>query len=315
MIKNEQLNERRKRVGASDFSALIGLNPWSNAYSTWLEKCGMLEPAEENPSISFGNRFECVLLDEAESRWGRMDRQVLVMDAKLPMLGSLLDGKVVADGTPVEVKTCGRNSPLIHGFGEPGTSEIPDAYLLQCQVQLRCTRANLCRVLALVAGDVLEYSVEPSRFWITKIGDIVEDYWRYVETNTDPRATWWDRLKNTHGLRECPDPCQANTGVTARIIRQPGKRVYVDPAKISAWLQARDLRLEAENNEDRLKAAVQADMVDGEFADTGDGREVVFVYRNGASSIDRKTMEADGILQKYLKATRYRAMTVRKIKP
>ena len=59
------LAERRKRLGATDVSAILGLNPYKTAYEVWLDKRNMLEPWNGNAATSLGLMLEPAILDEA----------------------------------------------------------------------------------------------------------------------------------------------------------------------------------------------------------------------------------------------------------
>ncbi|MFG0250762.1 MAG: YqaJ viral recombinase family protein, partial [Phycisphaeraceae bacterium JB051] len=137
-----EIEQRHHRVGASDVATILGMPTFRNrnAYTTWLEKCDMLEPEKRtDASITAGNRLEPVVLDFAEEQYGDLDRNVVVWDKQGAPIASTLDGQVKANGRPVEAKTSGIEGPIHGTWGEAGSDEVPDGYIIQCQTQLLCT--------------------------------------------------------------------------------------------------------------------------------------------------------------------------------
>ena len=159
--REKWLTKRRKRLGATDISAIFGVNPYRTAYEVWLDKRDLLEDWKGNDATELGNRLEPALLDEAEHRWGPINRNVTVFAKDLPS-ASTLDGQLIETGEPIETKTAGLLNEFaeLGHWGEPGTDEIPDWYLVQCHTQILCTGASLCRMLALIAGrGMVEYEI------------------------------------------------------------------------------------------------------------------------------------------------------------
>ena len=102
--REQWLAERRQRIGATDVSAIMGVNPYSTAYDVWLDKTGKLEPWDGNDATSIGNILEPSILDEAERRWGELNRQVVVKDIHSPVAATL-DGWNPKTWEVVEVKS------------------------------------------------------------------------------------------------------------------------------------------------------------------------------------------------------------------
>jgi putative phage-type endonuclease len=263
---DQWLQDRRSRLGATDMSALLGLNPYRVAYEVWLEKRDLLEPWSGNAATRLGQRLEPGLLDEAEQRWGKLKRNVVVKHANAP-LAATLDGWLVESKTPVEIKTAGMLSDFadVSGWGEQGSDEIPDHYLVQVHTQLACTDSESAKVLALIAGrGIVEYEV----FADPKVSQMIVGF----------AADWWD----THIVRGIePDRTKPpSLEVLKRIRRQPNSVVALDASAselVEQWEAAKEARKSADEIEEDRKKQLILTLGTSEGGQLPDGRMVTFL--------------------------------------
>jgi putative phage-type endonuclease len=282
MLTEHEIQARKTRIGASDVASILGMPTFKgrNAYSTWLDKTDQLEPEADKPWLDAGNRLEPVILDYAETQYGELERNVVVFDPTGAPIASTLDGKVVADpggGRPVEAKTSGIFGPIHGTWGEPGSDEVPDGYIMQCQTQLLCTGADLCPLVALLGSrGFVEFFIEPDEYLMKTIRDVATDFFeRYVTQRRDPREDWADRLHNTHGIELLSDPCQPVLETVRRFRKQPAKVITIkDPARVLDWQKKTQVRLDAQKAENTAQAALLADLADAEGADLPDGTQL-----------------------------------------
>lgn len=313
---------RRSRVGASDIASIIGFPTFKgrNAYSAWLDKCGMLEDETSVPDyIEAGNLLEPVLLDFAEKQHGALDRNVVVHDPSGAPIASTLDGQVKANGRPVEVKTSGIFGPVQGDWGEEHSDEVPDGYVLQCQTQLLCTGADLCPLIALLGSrGFVEFHIEPHDGLMKTIRSVATDFFdRYVTPKRDPRGEWGERLRKVHGLELPGDPCEPVYETVKRIHRVTGKVIEATDEQtlnIRAWADKRTERLEIEKEEKALLALVLADADDAEFVLMQDGAEFSHKEQRGADIIDREAMKTAGIYEQYARGNRFRVPRIKELK-
>jgi putative phage-type endonuclease len=327
VLSATEIEQRHHRVGASDVATILGMPTFRNrnAYTTWLEKCDMLEPEKRtSASISAGNRLEPVVLDYAEEQYGELvrtidengkeTRSVVVWDKQGAPIASTLDGQVKANGRPVEAKTSGIEGPIHGNWGEAGSDEVPDGYIIQCQTQLLCTGADLCHLPALLGSrGFVEYLIEPIDELMKKIRDVSTDFFElYVIPRRDPREDWADRLVNVHGINIEGDPCEPQLDIVKRYRKVPNKVVQIDDVDmILRWQDARQARLDAEKIEKLEQAKVLAAMGDAEGADLPGGMSLTHFMQNGAASINRDQMKADGVYEKYATANRFRVLRLK----
>lgn len=304
MLTAEQIEARRERVGASEIAAIFGVPTFVgvSAWTVWADKCGILEPRKAEPWLDEGNRLEPFILNWAERELGALERNVVVHDPDGLRIAATLDGRVVKSGEPVEAKTSGIFGPIHGHWGEAGTDEVPDGYVLQCQTQLRCTKARACHLFALLGGrGRVEYVVHPEPRLIAKIGDVADDFYtEFVLTRRDPRDGWAERLEKAHGVKLLGDPCSPTLEVAKRIRRTSGKTVQIENSEpFEKWAKFRDVRLEAQKAEETALAACLAELGDADAAQLPGGLEFSYREQRTADTIDREAMKAAGVYERF----------------
>lgn len=152
------LDTRRRGIGGSDVAAILGLSPWKSPLDVYLDKRGEAPEQDDNEAMAWGRALEPVIRQQYADRTGR---SVIVPDAILQhprhdfMLANL-DG-IAENQRVLEVKTARSGQD----WGEPGTDEIPEPYLLQVQHYLCVTGYAIADVAVLIAGsDFRIYHVE-----------------------------------------------------------------------------------------------------------------------------------------------------------
>jgi len=148
-ITEQQRQQRKGHLGSTDVAAILGVDPWRNAYSVYAEKTGKLEDDDrEKGYLSAGNIFEPGIIRWAEDQLGPIitneHGNAIFRKAEGFPIASHPDGLVEASNEPVEAKTAGLFGPLVEQWGEPGTDELPDRIIIQCHVHMLCTDKQVC---------------------------------------------------------------------------------------------------------------------------------------------------------------------------
>ena len=118
---------------------------------------------------------------EATGRTVRVPTTILRHPTHAFMLGSI-DG-VTDDGRLVEIKT----ARSAEGWGEPGSDEVPDAYLVQVQHYLAVTGLSIADVAVLIGGSdfrLYEVPVDPELQGI--LIDVEGAFWDRVQRGDPP---------------------------------------------------------------------------------------------------------------------------------
>lgn len=266
------LEERKSRLGATDVSAVLGINPYRTAYEVWLDKRGQLEAWEGNDATYLGSLLEPAILDEAERRWGEIERNVVSKHDKAP-IAATLDGWLVEAEEVVEIKTAGLTNEFaeLGHWGESATDQIPDWYLLQVQTQLLCTGADWCRMLALISGrGLVYYCIQRD----DKVGNVIEaecsKWWqKHIIDGIEPDRTPAPSIEILKRIRRVPDTvCEFSND---------------ELSTVELWEVAKQEASAAKKQADALQAAVLQALGTNEGAILPDGRTLTYLetHRKG----------------------------------
>ena len=168
-MNNEQFHaERLIGLGGSDIGAILGLNPYRTAYDVWMEKTGRAPDDTDSLPLRFGRFAESFVAAEYERETGRKTAvyEPMLRHLSAPLVGHV-DRLVLQTGmrvafdehgpltdTGLECKAVtayalGRGSD----WGEPGTDQVPESYLVQCAVYMALTGCQYWDLAALFGGS------------------------------------------------------------------------------------------------------------------------------------------------------------------
>ena len=194
MYRTEFLTRRRSGIGGSDVGVIMGVNPWRTPYELWLDKTGKAEQPEENKYQHFGLMLEQVVADEfAERNNVKVQRRNNMFRKDGTPLVANIDRYIIGGGI-LECKTCDKWAA--DKFGQDGTDEVPEAYLLQLQHYMYVTGIHAAFLAVLIGGNEyrqfeIKYNAELAEFCAAKC----TEWWEtYITGNTPPPATIRDNL-------------------------------------------------------------------------------------------------------------------------
>ena len=198
---------RRKGLGGSDASVLLGHSRWKTPYELWRLKTGRDQPEDAGPYARLGNLLEDVIRDHAFDGLA-LDGGKLgsLRSNKYPHLVANVDGILADDADGVldvpellEIKTAGRKWPR---------NEVPAYYVDQVQhymlvTGLRVTNVVCCvldvdrpTLVKLIDSGAISveaivdkhaklhfYPVEFDEQWAAHYLPIAQDFWARVERN------------------------------------------------------------------------------------------------------------------------------------
>ncbi|UJA37692.1 YqaJ viral recombinase family protein [Bacillus velezensis] len=131
MSRDEWLLERRKGIGGSDASVILGINKWQTPFELWLDKTGQVPVRESGSEAAyFGSLLEDIVAKEFEVRSGKKVRRKKSM-LKHPEYDFILanvDRMIVGEKAILECKTTSA-----YNLKEWEDNEIPDSYIVQVQ--------------------------------------------------------------------------------------------------------------------------------------------------------------------------------------
>lgn len=189
IVDREQwLRDRKKGIGGSDVSAILGLSKWKSAYDIWVDKTtDVLQEEYSNESIYWGNVLEEVVAQEFSKQTGlkvRRNNKILQHPEYYWMRASI-DRKIVGENALLECKTTSE-----YNKNEWTDDEIPLNYILQCMHYLAVTGFKKCYIACLVGGRHFMYKEILRDEEVIKV--LIEKeriFWKeHVEKNIPPEV-------------------------------------------------------------------------------------------------------------------------------
>lgn len=196
---------RRDGIGASEISAVVGLNPWTSAFQLWHEKKGNLPGADpDNPLFYWGHALEPLVAarfselhpdlyiahtgthrhSEREWQFANLDRLVLTAGGR---------------DVPLEIKT----TKYPDGWGPSGTDQIPVHVRCQVMQQMDVFDAPYAWVAVLIGGsDYREYRINFDEADATALREAGAAFWASLQTDDEPPidASWstYEAVRELH---------------------------------------------------------------------------------------------------------------------
>ena len=135
--REDWLEHRKGKIGGSDASAVIGMNPYKSNVELWLEKTGQLQPEDigDKPYVQYGNQAEMHLrglfrLDFSQYKVDYVENNMWIND-KYPFAHASLDGWLTDENGRrgiLEIKT----TEILQSMQrEKWNEKIPNNYYIQ----------------------------------------------------------------------------------------------------------------------------------------------------------------------------------------
>jgi putative phage-type endonuclease len=169
LARAEWLEERKTYLGATDVSAILGLNPYETAHNVWLRKRGLIEEKESTLPMELGIYLEPFIARKFAEKTGyRLTKSKTYRDKKFEFLACnpdreyriKVEGKSYRGG--VELKSVGHWAA--QNFGSDGSDAVPEHYLIQVLWQLVIARFDFVHLVALIDNRELRvytYTLNP----------------------------------------------------------------------------------------------------------------------------------------------------------
>jgi putative phage-type endonuclease len=223
MLSPEQIAARMTGLGGSDSAAALGLSRYKSAVDLFLEKRGEIAPVVESAPMRWGQLLEPAIRQEYAERTGRVVRlpTETLRHERLPFILAHPDG--ITDCRRLYE---GKTARFADGWGEEGSDEIPNEYLLQVQHNMLVVGVFVADVAVLIGGSdfrLYEVPADPELQELIVAGE--SDFWQRVEQNRQPAPDF-----ESAGIRETLRRLYPGTD---------GKRV-VATAEHRSWRQVYD---------------------------------------------------------------------------
>lgn len=196
MTRDEWLESRRKGIGGSDASAILGLNPYSSPLAVYLDKIGKAEEKETTEAMRQGTdleeyvaqRFVEYMADAGTPKKIRKVHKIL-QHPDYPWMLANIDRDIVGENAGLECKTTSPYSKF--NFNE---GEINPHYYWQSMHYMAVTGADKWYVAVLVLGkDFVPFEIARDEAAIQTLIDAEQDFWEnHVQRKEPPLPTGSD---------------------------------------------------------------------------------------------------------------------------
>lgn len=155
--RDEWLEWRRTGIGGSGAAGILGVSKWSSPFDVYAEIV-LGRQIEETKDMKRGKLFEPVVVEMFEESEGLSTiPSVFARNKKHEWLIGTPD-RFVTSGPGEQTPIAGLEAKTAHffaadGFGEPGSDEVPEHYLLQCAHYMAVTGLDLWYLAVLIGMD------------------------------------------------------------------------------------------------------------------------------------------------------------------
>lgn len=177
---------RHNYIGGSDAASVVGLNPFSSAYSLWAEKTGRVAPFEGNLATEVGTYLEDFVAKKFEQETGKKVRRVnqSFLNDDYPFAIANIDRDIVGEDAGLEIKTTSELNMKSFKNGE-----YPANYYCQCMHYLAMTGKKKWYLAVLIGNrDFKIFEIDRDEAEIEALMNAEKDFWELVKTDTPPTA-------------------------------------------------------------------------------------------------------------------------------
>jgi len=308
-LTQQELEYRKKYIGASESAAIMGVNPYTSPSDIYYQRVHDIQP--QMPEIAtLGQALEPYILKRASADLGTLTRNNRRRVHPNSPMQATVDAFRVGCNEIVEAK-------LTHPFsfkktqaspedrwGDPFTDQVPRYYLIQAQHQMHVLTAqtgepwDVCWIAVMIGIDEFRlYKVNRYQQLGDKIEQAINEFWNnYITPQVPPN-----------------DPQGPSEDVLASLPRESGKITTIDAALVTAYMEASDAESQAKKSKTAAKTRLITALGDAEIGKDTQGREVQYSLITTSRFQQKKCEEVHpDIIAKFTEPSSYRRLTVKK---
>ncbi len=143
-MDNEQKLIRAQGVTGTDIGAILGLNPYKNAYEVYLDKIDPLREIPDNLAMKLGRTLEPMVADWYSEKIGySLNTPPTIISKENPIFRGSPDRVIPSPSKVLEIKTTKRLREG-DGWGPDGSDQVPQYYAAQCYWYMMLCNMNFC---------------------------------------------------------------------------------------------------------------------------------------------------------------------------
>lgn len=183
---------RRKGIGASDASVIMGLNPWKTPRQLWEQKINGTED-ETNYAMQRGTDLEPIARDLYNKKTGLIFTPGVAVNDEYEWQFASMDGLDACNMTAIEIKCGGADLHEKASFGI-----VPEYYNAQLQHQMEVCNLMHITYVSYDGKTMHEILVDRDQKFIDKMLKAEEDFYECMITKTPPDLTDRDYVQFKH---------------------------------------------------------------------------------------------------------------------
>lgn len=301
MTRQEWLWNRKKGLGGSDASAILGFNPWKSAFELYIDKTSDYVEEIDNEAIHWGNVLEDVVAQEFTRRTGKKVRRrnQTFKHPEHPFMIANIDRDVVGEDALLECKTTNAfNSDAWEG------EQIPPAYMCQVQHYMAVLDYEKAYIAVLIGGQKFVWK------------EIERDD-EFIELMIEQEKQFW----NEHVLKEVPPAIDGSPSASELLNKMypedNGETIMLQSDDVEALIEA----IDSIKSEVKEKQSLQKEyenklkLMIGEATTGVTPRFEVNLKKVEQNRLDSKMLrkELPDIAEKYTKTSSYRRLNIKQI--
>jgi putative phage-type endonuclease len=205
------LEARRAGIGGSDAAAVLGLDPWRSGLDIWRTKVEKTQPtADEVFLLELGHLLEPVIAGLYSKQTAReifVPDPAIIKHLEFPEIIGSPDRLAPQDGRVVELKS---EHQFADKFGDPGSDQVPDHYVLQAAHYMAVANLNRCDIAVLHGGFKFAiYQLGRDRELERSMLEQLREWWnayvvKKVEPPLDASESWGNYLAQKYPFNRGP---------------------------------------------------------------------------------------------------------------
>lgn len=175
---------RSQYIGGSDAAAVVGLNPYSSAFSLWAEKTGRTAGFDGNLATEVGAYLEEFVAQKFTQETGKKVRKCnqSILNSRYPFAIANIDREIIGERAGLEIKTT--DSLNLKKFKG---GEYPANHYVQMMHYMAVTGKSRWYLAVLIGNrDFKWYVLERDEAEINALMKAEADFWELVKNNTPP---------------------------------------------------------------------------------------------------------------------------------
>lgn len=177
MDRETWLKCRSQGLGGTDVAALCGLNPHKAPIDVYNGKRGLIGEDTQNAAMTWGLREEPIIAEHYADLHGvKLVEPGFMVHPSHSWIVGTPDRLIDKTKKGLEIKTA--NSRVAHLWGDDGTDEVPDAYLIQCEWYMILTGYPVWDLAVKIdSADYREYTIPENPALQKRLIEIAGDFW------------------------------------------------------------------------------------------------------------------------------------------